>query len=26
VKSRLARAHEVLDRELTPVLDRYYLG
>jgi RNA polymerase sigma-70 factor (ECF subfamily) len=26
VKSRLSRAHEVLDRELTPVLDRYYLG
>jgi len=26
VKSRLARAHAVLDRELTPVLDRYYLG
>ena len=26
VKSRLARAHRVLDRELTPVLDRYYLG
>ena len=26
VKSRLARAHEALDRELTPVLDRYYLG
>jgi RNA polymerase sigma-70 factor (ECF subfamily) len=26
VKSRLARAHQVLDRELTPVLDRYYLG
>ena len=26
VKSRLARAHDVLDRELTPVLDRYYLG
>jgi RNA polymerase sigma-70 factor, ECF subfamily len=25
VKSRLARAHDVLDRELTPVLDRYYL-
>ncbi len=25
VKSRLARAHEALDRELTPVLDRYYL-
>ena len=26
VKSRLARAHEALDRELTPALDRYYLG
>ena len=26
VKSRLARAHEALDRELTPVLDRHYLG
>jgi len=26
VKSRLARAHDVLDRELTPILDRYYLG
>ena len=26
VKSRLARAHQVLDRELTPVLDRYYIG
>jgi RNA polymerase sigma-70 factor (ECF subfamily) len=26
VKSRLARAHDVLDRELTPVLDRFYLG
>jgi len=26
VKSRLSRAHAVLDRELTPVLDRYYLG
>lgn len=26
VKSRLARAHEMLDRELTPVLDRFYLG
>jgi len=26
VKSRLARAHDVLDRELTPVLDRHYLG
>lgn len=25
VKSRLARAHDVLDRELTPVLDRHYL-
>jgi RNA polymerase sigma-70 factor (ECF subfamily) len=26
VKSRLSRAHEALDRELTPVLDKYYLG
>lgn len=26
VKSRLARAHEALDKELTPVLDRHYLG
>lgn len=26
VKSRLARAHEALDRELTPLLDRYYLS
>lgn len=26
VKSRLARAHQALDRELTPVLDRHYLG
>lgn len=26
VKSRLARAHEALDRELAPVLDRHYLG
>lgn len=26
VKSRLARAHEALDRELTPILDRYYLS
>lgn len=26
VKSRLARAHQVLDRELTPVLDKFYLG
>jgi RNA polymerase sigma-70 factor (ECF subfamily) len=25
VKSRLSRAHEALDRELTPVLDKYYL-
>lgn len=25
VKSRLSRAHEALDRELTPILDRYYL-
>ncbi len=26
VKSRLSRAHDALDRELTPVLDRHYLG
>lgn len=26
VKSRLARAHEGLDRELTPILDKHYLG
>jgi RNA polymerase sigma-70 factor (ECF subfamily) len=26
VKSRLSRAHEALNRELTPVLDRHYLG
>ncbi len=26
VKSRLARAHDALIRELTPVLDRHYLG
>ena len=26
VKSRLSRAHEALDRELTPVLDRHFLG
>jgi RNA polymerase sigma-70 factor (ECF subfamily) len=26
VKSRLARAHEALDRDLTPVLDKHYLG
>lgn len=26
VKSRLSRAHEALDRELTPVLDKHYLG
>jgi RNA polymerase sigma-70 factor (ECF subfamily) len=26
VKSRLARAHDALDRELTPVLDRYHVG
>ena len=26
VKSRLARAHAALDRELTPVLDKHYLG
>jgi RNA polymerase sigma-70 factor, ECF subfamily len=25
VKSRLSRAHEALDRELTPILDKYYL-
>jgi RNA polymerase sigma-70 factor (ECF subfamily) len=25
VKSRLSRAHQALDRELTPVLDRHYL-
>jgi len=25
VKSRLARAHQALDRELTPILDRHYL-
>jgi RNA polymerase sigma-70 factor (ECF subfamily) len=25
VKSRLSRAHDALDRELTPVLDQYYL-
>ena len=25
VKSRLSRAHQALDRELTPVLDRFYL-
>lgn len=25
VKSRLARAHQALDRELTPVLDKHYL-
>ncbi len=25
VKSRLSRAHEALDRELTPILDRHYL-
>lgn len=25
VKSRLSRAHEALDRELTPVLDKFYL-
>src|SRR5688572_17794871 len=25
VKSRLSRAHQALDRELTPVLDKYYL-
>jgi len=26
VKSRLSRAHDALDRELSPVLDRHYLG
>jgi RNA polymerase sigma-70 factor (ECF subfamily) len=26
VKSRLARAHEALDRELTPILDKHYFG
>lgn len=26
VKSRLSRAHVALDRELTPVLDKHYLG
>jgi RNA polymerase sigma-70 factor (ECF subfamily) len=26
VKSRLSRAHDSLDRHLTPVLDRHYLG
>lgn len=26
VKSRLARAHQALDRELTPVIDKHYLG
>lgn len=26
VKSRLARAHDALDRELTPILDRYHVG
>jgi RNA polymerase sigma-70 factor (ECF subfamily) len=26
VKSRLARAHRALDRELTPLLDKHYLG
>ena len=26
VKSRLSRAHEALDRELTPVIDRHFLG
>jgi len=26
VKSRLARAHDALDRELTPILDKHYLG
>jgi len=26
VKSRLARAHEALDRDLTPTLDKHYLG
>ncbi|MBM3986769.1 MAG: sigma-70 family RNA polymerase sigma factor [Planctomycetes bacterium] len=26
VKSRLSRAHDILDQRLTPILDRYYLG
>jgi RNA polymerase sigma-70 factor (ECF subfamily) len=26
VKSRLARAHDMLDQHLAPILDRYYLG
>ena len=26
VKSRLSRAHDALDRELTPVLDRHLLS
>jgi RNA polymerase sigma-70 factor (ECF subfamily) len=26
VKSRLARAHEALDRDLSPVLHKHYLG
>ena len=26
VKSRLSRAHDALNRELTPVLDKHYLG
>lgn len=26
VKSRLARAHDALDRELTPILDRFHVG
>ena len=26
VKSRLARAHDALDRELSPVMDRHYFG
>lgn len=26
VKSRLSRAHEALDRELSPLLDKHYLG
>ena len=26
VKSRLSRGHDALDRELTPVLDKHYLG
>ncbi len=26
VKSRLSRAHDALDRELTPLLDKHYLG